>query len=175
MFFIESNRLRLIPLTHQLLKICQTNRAEMELAVGLNLSSMQIDRLYQNEVADAMQHFWLPKTLEHPDLYQWYTSWEIVRKDTNTAIGEIGLIGYPNANGETEIGYMLDKQEHGKGYATEALIRLIKWAFTHEDVKYIIVHTYEDNLASRKLLLTCGFTEIGKDAGNLYTYRLNKV
>jgi RimJ/RimL family protein N-acetyltransferase len=174
MFFIESTRLRLIPLTHQLLQIGQTSRVAMELAMGLNPSSMQIDELYQNEIADAMTHFWLPKTLEHSDLYQWYTSWEFVLKATNTAIGGIGFTGYPNADGETGIGYMLDSKEHGKGYATESLNRLIEWAFMHDDVKCIVVHTYEDNMPSRKLLLRCSFIEIGKDAENLYTYKLKK-
>jgi RimJ/RimL family protein N-acetyltransferase len=97
-----------------------------------------------------------------------------VRKDTNTTIGGTGFTGYPNADGETEIGYMLDKQEHGKGYATEALNRLINWAFMHNHVKYIIAHTYEDNMPSRKLLLNCGFTEFKKKAENLYTYKLAK-
>ena len=96
MFFIESRRLRLIPLTHNLLKICKNSRSEMEKAMGLNKSSMQIDALYQNEVTDAIDNFWLPQTLANPDLYQWYTSWEIVRTDTNTSIGGIGFIGYPN-------------------------------------------------------------------------------
>ena len=172
MFFIKSKRLRLIPLTHQLLQICVTSRSEMEEAMGLNKSAMQID-LYQNEVDDAIENFWLPQTLANPGLYQWYTSWEIVRTDTNTSIGGIGFIGYPNVNGETEIGYMLDKQEHGKGYASEALTAIIDWAFTHDDTKCIITRTYEDNMPSRRLLLKCGFNELEKNNEDLYTYKLN--
>jgi ribosomal-protein-alanine N-acetyltransferase len=173
MFFIESERLRLIPLTHQLLQLCNTNRAAMELTVGLNISSMQIDELYTNECADAMLNFWLPKTLEFPERYEWYTTWDIIKKETNTTIGGIGFIGYPNEAGETEIGYMLDKQEHGNGYAPEALQTLVKWAFSHEDVKCIIVHTFEGNLPSRKMLVKCGFDEVGKDEEGLMTFRLS--
>jgi [ribosomal protein S5]-alanine N-acetyltransferase len=164
----------LIPLTHQLLQICVSSRSKMEEAIGLNKSSMQIDELFQNEVADALANYWLPKTLENPGLYQWYTSWEIVRRDTNTSIGGIGIIGYPNPAGETEIGYMLDKQEHGKGYASEALMTITDWAFTHDDTKCIFVKTFEDNLPSRKLLLKCGFIEVGKDEENLCTYKLRR-
>ncbi len=174
MYFIETNRLRLIPLTHQLLQICLNSRNKMEVAMGLNPSSMQIDELYQREITDALKHFWLPKTVEYPDLYQWYTSWEIVRKDTNTAIGGMGFGGYPNEDGEISLGYMIDGKEHGKGYATEALTRMIEWAFVNFNVKYILAHTYGDNIPSRKLLLKCGFAEIGKDVTNLYTYKLRR-
>lgn len=174
MFFIESNRLRLIPLTHQLLQICVSSRSNMEEAMGLRKSAMQIDELYQKEVADAIANFWLPQTLANPSLYQWYTSWEIVLKDTNTSIGGIGFIGYPSLRGEAEIGYMLDKQEHSKGYASEALTAIIDWAFTCDDTKWIIARTYKDNMASRRLLLKRGFTELGENDENLYTYKLKR-
>jgi RimJ/RimL family protein N-acetyltransferase len=69
---------------------------------------------------------------------------------------------------------MLDKQEHGKGYASEALMTITDWAFTHDDTKCIFVKTFEDNLPSRKLLLKCGFIEVGKDEENLCTYKLRR-
>jgi ribosomal-protein-alanine N-acetyltransferase len=174
MFFIESERLRMIPLTHELLQVCDANRASMELAVGLNISNMQVDPFYKNEVDDAMVNFWLPKTLEHPEAFMWYTSWEIVLKSSSTSIGGMGFAGEPNEMGEAETGYMIDQQHQNQGYATEALQLLSGWAFTQEKVNAIIVHTYEDNMASRKILVKCGFEEIGKDAEGLMTYKLEK-
>ncbi|HEY2582056.1 MAG TPA: GNAT family N-acetyltransferase [Mucilaginibacter sp.] len=174
MFYIESERLRLIPLTRELLLLSTTDRPAMERAMGLNVSSMVIDELYIKEFADGIASFCLPKLLEFPDRYQWYSPWEIIRKDTSTAIGCIGFAGYPNESGEAEMGYLLDKQEQGKGYASEAFQTAIKWAFTNPEVKDIIVHTFEDNLPSRKLLTRCGFTEIEKNEENLLTYKLLK-
>jgi len=175
MFFIESARLKMTPLTHELLQLLHANRPTMEAALGLNISAQQINELYLKEIDDAMVNFWLPKTLEHPEAYQWYTDWEIILKSTNTAIGGMGFNGEPNENGEAEIGYMIDQQHHNKGYATEALQLLIKWAFTHDAVKAIIVHTYADNLPSVKILNKCGFEEMGKDDQNLFTFKLNKA
>jgi RimJ/RimL family protein N-acetyltransferase len=174
MFFIESERLRMIPLTNELLQLCDANRAAMELAVGLNISTMQVDPYYKNEVDDAMVNFWLPKTLEHPETYMWYTSWEIILKSSNTSIGGMGFAGEPNEKGEAETGYMIDQQHHNKGFATEALRLLSGWAFAQEKVKAIIVHTYEDNMASKKLLMKCGFEEMAKDESGLMTFRLEK-
>ena len=144
-------------------------------SLGLNISKMQIDTFYKNEVDDAMINFWLPKTLEHPEAYMWYTNWEIILKSNNTSIGGIGFAGEPNEKGEAETGYMIDQQQHNKGYATEALQLLTTWAFTQPNVKTIIVHTYADNLPSRKILIKNGFNEIGTDLEGLMTFRLEKT
>jgi ribosomal-protein-alanine N-acetyltransferase len=92
MFFIESTRLKLIPLTQQLLRLCQVSRPAMEQSLGINISAMQIDPEYQIEIQDALVQFWLPKTREYPKKYQWYTNWEIVDKAANTSVGGIGFV-----------------------------------------------------------------------------------
>jgi RimJ/RimL family protein N-acetyltransferase len=144
----------------------------MERAMGLNVSSMIIDDLYIKESAEGVANFCLPKLLEFPDRYQWYSPWEVIRKDTNMAIGWIGFAGYPAENGDAEMGYLLDKKEQGKGYASEAFQAAIEWAFTNPEVKNIIVHTFDDNLPSKKLLARCGFTQVEKNEENLLTYKL---
>lgn len=165
----------MIPLTHELLQLMHTDRQAMELALGLNTSAQQIDELYVKEIEDAMVNFWLPKTLEHPETYIWYTNWEIILKSSNTSIGGMGFAGEPNECGEAETGYMIDQQHQNKGYATEALQLLIKWAFMHNAVKAVVVHTYEDNLPSRKILAKCGFEEVEKNAEGLMTYRQQRA
>jgi RimJ/RimL family protein N-acetyltransferase len=172
MLFIESERLKMTPLTHELLQLLHTDRSAMERALGLNISNPQISDFYKKEIEDAMINFWLPKTLANPEAYKWYTDWEIILKSTNTAIGGMGFNGEPNENGEAEIGYMIDQQHQNKGYATEALQLLIKWAFTQDAVKAIIVHTYADNLPSLKILAKCGFEEMGKDDNGLMIFKL---
>lgn len=173
MFSIQSQRLQMIPLTHTQLLLLKQDRKLLELSLGLNPSAMLIDPLYIKEIDDAFDNFWLPNTLAFPDKYLWYTSWEIILKSTNTVIGGMGFAGYPNDAGEAEIGYMIDANQHNKGYATEALKLLSDWAFTHEFVKTIIVHTYADNLSSRRILDKCSFTLINDEAG-LLTYKLKK-
>ena len=166
MLFIESERLKLLPLTHELLLLLyRSDRAEMEQVLGLAPSSMQIEPLYQEEITDALINFWLPKTLDNPDRYEWYTNWEIVLKDTNTSIGGIGFAGYPDENGETEVGYMLDQQYQGLGYAVEALEAIVNWAFTNKDVSVVNARTPVDNIPSRRLLEKAGFSELETGEG----------
>jgi ribosomal-protein-alanine N-acetyltransferase len=173
MYFIQSQRLQMIPLTHQQLLLLKQDRRLLESALGLSPSSMLIDPLYIKEIDDAFDNFWLPNTLAFSDKYRWYTSWEIVLKSTNTVIGGMGFAGYPNDAGEAEIGYVIDANQHNKGYATEALQLLSEWAFTHEAVHTVIVHTYADNLPSRRILDKCSFALIDDTAG-LLTYKLNR-
>jgi ribosomal-protein-alanine N-acetyltransferase len=173
MFFIESERLKLIPLTHQQLLLLRQDRALMEISIGLTPSFMLVEPFYYAEIIDALDNFWLPNTLTYPEKYLWYTDWELVLKSANTSVGGMGFAGYPNENGEAEIGYMIDGNHHNKGFATEALQTMITWAFTHQFVKAIIVHTYADNLPSRRLLDKCGFKQV-EDVEGLLTYRLEK-
>ncbi|WP_295796432.1 GNAT family N-acetyltransferase [Mucilaginibacter sp.] len=172
MFFIESERLLMIPLTHELLQLLHNSRAVMEQALGLKTSNYQVSEFYQKEIDDAMINFWLPKTLANPNAFKWYTDWEIVLKSINTSVGGMGFNGEPNENGEAETGYMIDEQHQNKGYATEALQLLSNWAFTDARVGSVIVHTYQDNLPSRRILIKSGFEEVGVDADGLMTFRL---
>ncbi|WP_161964482.1 GNAT family N-acetyltransferase [Mucilaginibacter endophyticus] len=163
----------MIPLTRAQLLLLKQDRKLLELSLGLNPSAMLIDPLYVKEIDEAFDNFWLPNTLAFPDKHLWFTAWEIVLKSTNTIIGGMGFAGYPNEAGEAEIGYMIDANHHNKGFATEALKLLSQWAFTHDFVQAIIVHTYADNLPSRKILDKCGFSLIN-DIEGLLTYQLKK-
>jgi hypothetical protein len=88
MFFIEAERLKMQPLTHEQLQILHNNgRHALEKALGLRLSNWKVADFYQNEIDDAMINFWLPKTLANPDKFIWYTDWEIILKNENLSIG----------------------------------------------------------------------------------------
>lgn len=160
MFFIESKRLKLIPLTHQLLRLCQVSRPAMEQSLGINISAMQVDPSYKIELDDALINFWLPNTKAHPKRYQWYTNWEIVDKAANMAIGGIGFTGHANESGIVEIGYMIGRQQQRNGYATEAIRAMVDWAFQDEVVEAVIAKTAPGNFPSQKVLLKNGFVQI---------------
>jgi RimJ/RimL family protein N-acetyltransferase len=172
MFFIESERLRMIPLTHEQLQLLHTGRHVLEEALGLTLSNWKVDEFYQKEIDDAMINFWLPKTLANPDKFIWYTDWEIVLKNGDLSIGGMGFAGKPNEQGEAEVGYMIEEGHQGKGFATEALQLISDWALRQEDVKSVIVHTYESNLPSVRILEKCDFSQFNKADDGLLSFRL---
>jgi [ribosomal protein S5]-alanine N-acetyltransferase len=173
MFILETERLKLIPLTHQLLQLWQQDRATMEGALGLTTSQMEIAPEYVTELLDALENFWLPKTAENADHFQWYTNWEIVLKADSLSIGGIGFVGAANEEGVVETGFMLDAKFQGKGYAQEALLAMVIWAFSDSQVKAVIARTYEDNQPTRRLLSKVGF-EVHSNVDTLLTYRKEK-
>jgi ribosomal-protein-alanine N-acetyltransferase len=174
MFCIESERLRLIPLTHDQLLLLKQDRKELEQALGMQPSAMIIDAYFQQESNEALNGFWLPYTKAYPDLYHWYTNWQIVLKSINTAIGGISLGGYPNDYGETTVGYVIDQKHWGKGYATEALLTLSKWAFQFSILKYLHADTLVTNHVSKQVLQKAGFKYTHTVNTTLY-YRLPKL
>ena len=85
--------------------------------------------------------------------------------ESNEFIGRAGF-GMAEA-GETEVGYVLHKKFWGKGYASEALVKLLEYARNHFDVNDIIAYAVVDNVGSTRVMEKGGMsyykTDIAKD------------
>ncbi|PJI06786.1 MULTISPECIES: GNAT family N-acetyltransferase [Clostridium] len=62
---------------------------------------------------------------------------------------------------DATIGYSIDKDEQGKGYAKEAVNLTLEYAFNILNLHRIQAATLVDNIKSKNVLKTCGFKEIG--------------
>lgn len=78
----------------------------------------------------------------------------IIDLETDEYAGSCGFA--PNEIGEVEVGYIFLKKYWGKGFATETLDALIKWAKKNLDVEYIIGYTVAEHLASCRVMEKCG-------------------
>ncbi len=76
------------------------------------------------------------------------TDWDLVRGD-----------GYPDA--EIEVGYILKPSAWGKGYATEACTRLLKFAFEETALEEVVACTAPENTASQNVLKKSGLSYEG--------------
>jgi len=85
----------------------------------------------------------LPLPIEEDD-----TNWDLV-------------VGDELPDGEIEIGYMLKRSAWGKGYATEATKRLLKFAFEETPLEEIVATTDPENTASQRVLEKCGLVYEG--------------
>ncbi|PLK42194.1 GNAT family N-acetyltransferase [Emticicia sp. TH156] len=159
MFYIQSERLKLIPLNLHHLSIYQQSDT-LALELGLASVSIAMEPLFLNEFDDALQNFWIPSVEKNPQHYQWFTNWLMVLKEENVGIGGIGLTGLPNENQESEVGYGIGQQYRGKGYATEALVCISQWAFMHPKLHTIVAHTPVDLLHSQRVLQKAGFQSV---------------
>lgn len=66
------------------------------------------------------------------------------------------------------VGYSIDRAYQGKGFMKEALELTTKYAFENLDLHRIEATTLVDNIRSQRVLLGCGFEEIGISKKYLY-------
>ena len=85
----------------------------------------------------------LPLPIEEDD-----TNWDLV-------------VGDELPDCEIEIGYMLKRSAWGRGYATEATKRLLKFAFEETPLEELVATTDPENTASRRVLEKCGLVYEG--------------
>jgi RimJ/RimL family protein N-acetyltransferase len=89
--------------------------------------------------------------------------YQITLKSSGLVIGDLGFHSAPDDNGSVEIGYGLVDEFHNKGYATEAVQRLVSWALAQDSVNEITAETDPDHIPSQRVLMKCGFEDAGKD------------
>lgn len=99
-----------------------------------------IDRLTQEKLGEV---FLTPLPVDAAD-----TQWELIQGDDLP-------------DGEVEIGFLFKRSAWGKGVATEACQRLLRFAFEETPLTEIVGVIEEGNAASETVLLKCGFVREG--------------
>lgn len=102
-----------------------------------------------------------PRAAEWPFLY-------IIVDDAQTAagrgrllVGGAGFKGAPKADGTVELGYGIVEDQQRRGYASEAVAGMVRWAFGHPEVTRVTAHTFERHYASVGVLRKNGFVVAG--------------
>jgi [ribosomal protein S5]-alanine N-acetyltransferase len=163
MFELHTPRLTLIPLSHQQLLVWhQSGRKDLEKILNLQPNPWKLELFYEQETQQALSNYWIPQTAKFPLDYYWYTSWEIIHKDSSCSVGGIGFAGLPDDEGATEIGYALDEKFRGKGIATEAVQALSNWAFQDPGLHKLRAETPVDNVESQRVLEKNNFQKTGQ-------------
>ena len=164
MFFLESERLRLHPLTLSQLRLFLTNRValETELQIRLPVLKLNTDDSFMREFDSVMESYVIPNVTQFAESYPWYTHWLVIHQADKQAVGGLGLYGLPNEAGEVMFGYFVDQAYEGQGITTEAVKRLIEWLFTHPNVQSIMADTLVDGLGSQRVLQKNGFKPAGE-------------
>ena len=76
-------------------------------------------------------------------------------------IGSCVLFAYEEAHGRAELGYVIGQKHWGKGYAREAVQRLLGYCFENLQLRRIGARVDARNEASSGLLLRLGFRQEG--------------
>ncbi len=84
-----------------------------------------------------------------------------LKEDPETIIGTVCLYDISSSYSRAEIGYKFSSAHHHKGYATEAIEKLIDIAFSDLNLHRLSAHVLEHNIPSIRLLIGLGFEKEG--------------
>jgi RimJ/RimL family protein N-acetyltransferase len=164
---VETKRLILKPLDYgQLVKYINDDFS-LELELKLNKTS----RVISPELKEALEETILPNVGDSTKDYLYSTLWTVISKDLNKMVGDICIVGEQNMAGEIEIGYGTYEEFKGKGFMTEAVGGIIKWAKTQAKVVSIVASTEKENIASYSILIKNNFIKIG-EKDTLFNWKL---
>ena len=99
--------------------------------------------------------------------------WFVINQENNTVIGDIGFKGKPNSENIVEIGYGIVPSAQGKGYATEAVQKLIDWAFSNKNINKIVAECLDENIPSIRVLEKLQMKRMGSE-NNMLKWQLEK-
>ena len=101
----------------------------------------------------------LPRCLSYYERYDGYGVWAAIEKASGDFLGWFSFRPHDDGNpAEVTLGYRLRRAAWGKGYATEGARALIRKGFTALGAERVIATTYQDNLASRRVMEKAGLT-----------------
>lgn len=95
------------------------------------------------------------------------TTWAIVLKETNEAIGCMGYFTQATSNipigvNDCEMGYWVGKPYWNKGICTEALRLMLDYCINEKHYENIWSDHFMGNPASGRVMEKCGFKDTGK-------------
>ena len=93
-----------------------------------------------------------------------YGLWAVERRDTSEFIGFTGLAPMPSGipgEGGVEVGWRLAKQHWGFGFATEAALSSLEFAFTELGLTHVNSITAASNTRSRSVMERIGMRHHG--------------
>ncbi len=141
---LETARLTIIPMT----------QAEFDAALH-DPTRPDTFRAAMEELAERLRR-------DRKSRFSWYTNRLIYRKEDGAYIGSVSYMNSPKKDpdrlGLIEIGYETEEAYRGNGYMTEAVAAICAHALSQPKVYGIIAGVMDDNPASARVLLKCGFT-----------------
>lgn len=154
---LASKRLRLVAATRELVL------ADLEYgqALGAQLAA-DVPHNWPPDLYDREAMNYALRQLEDPAGQGW-SLWYLIAafEGRDELIGICGFKGRPNVAGSVEIGYSILRQYRNLGFATEAVDRLVQWAFSHQNVVEVSAETLPHLQSSIRVMKKNGFVHTG--------------
>jgi ribosomal-protein-alanine N-acetyltransferase len=167
---LRTERLDLLPLSSAQLKLYLENPDALERELGIPLSRSNVTE----RVRGAVRMKLAKMDAEAPARHPWLTYWLMIVRAAPFGAGLAGFKGFPDAAGEAEIGYGIDPLYQNQGYMTEAVRRLIVWAFEEPACSAVTAKSVlKSNAASRRVAEKSGMSVYEETDIDL-SYRLER-
>jgi RimJ/RimL family protein N-acetyltransferase len=162
---LQSERLRLVPFSRDDLDLC------LDLFTDPEVVRYTVGRPMSEEAIHEKMSDWLRRGADG-----WIGIWRISDRETGEKYGTTALLPMPIEERQTdygqvrpghvpeasiEIGYMIRRSAWGRGYATEACRRLLKFIFRETPLQEVVATITPGNTASRNVLVKTGFADLG--------------
>lgn len=110
-----------------------------------------------------------------PDVRLWGDRVMLSRSGPRRVIGSVVFHGAPGDDGVVEVAYGVEEDSQQQGYATEAVLASVEWAFEDAAVRMVRATTPSWHVPSRRVLEKCGFrfsgtSESEAGLGELYEF-----
>ena len=161
---IETEHLILRPLTYE--QLVKYSNLDNSLEEELNLE--KTPRGISPELREALDYGIIPNVADEQQNYLFSTLWTIILKESNKMVGDVCFKGEPNIDGEIEISYGTHFEFRRKGYMTEAVGEMLKWAKIQSNVIKVLANTDKNNLFSQRVLKNNGFSQVNEADGIIY-------
>lgn len=155
---VVTERLEIVPLTEVSAGAAIRDRARLEAMLGARLDP----EWPLPDMRDLLPVLEAGLSAD-PRARQW--GGLLVRREDRTVVGEVGFHAPAGPDGEVEVGYSVVPSARGRGYATEAVIGLVGWAFETAGVKRVVGRCLKANAASARVLEKAGFRLRAEDDG----------
>ena len=90
-----------------------------------------------------------------------FYDWAVVEKESGRMIGTAGFTSFDFPHNGAQIGYVLNPDFHGRGYATEAASRVLQFGFEELGLHRIEARFMEGNHASLRVMEKLGMRPEG--------------
>ncbi len=167
-------------------------------SVNARASRLEAERLILGEITEkdtplivkwrsdpkVYRYFFSPHPLTAEEHLDWYKNqylhqnnrvdWIAVEKVTGKPVGIFGIKREKAGDTETEVSYLLAPEFRGKGYAAEAVDRILKFASKQWLCHSAVARIHGDNQESIRFIGNLGFVWL-ETVGNFVTYRKTLV
>lgn len=154
---LRSERLLLVAASRDLVGADLAGAAALAGALQAEVSDEWPPELFSSAVMRLIQ-----AQLDDPAEQGW-SAWYLVAREeeVDRVIGLCQFKGRPDPAGEVEIAYSILPSFRNRGYATEAVARLVEWAFGHRNVTAVVAETLTHSRRSIRIMEKNGFAFAG--------------